>query len=105
MNYEGPERRIHNVYITANSEYHMRRGVCVAVRSLRHGELTREHPAVGSKMLGGIGYVDEEGYSAHYGEPEAGEKICFSNDLLTSPVSSVRRPPLEVVALYDDGDV
>ncbi|MEL6547410.1 MAG: hypothetical protein AAFQ82_22495, partial [Myxococcota bacterium] len=89
-------------FVTANSEYHMRSGVCVAVRDLRHGELTREHPAVGSKMLGGIGYREELGYSAHYGTPSEGEKICFSNDVLTSPVSSVRRPPLEIVALYDE---
>ncbi|MEM6532919.1 MAG: hypothetical protein AAF654_09855 [Myxococcota bacterium] len=101
MSYAGPDRRVHNVFVTENSEYHTRSGVCVAVRNLRHGELTREHPAVGSRVLGGIGFNESDGYSAHYGVPNAGEKICFENDLLTSPLRSVRRPTIEVVALYE----
>lgn len=101
MTYDGPERRLNSVLVTENSEYHVRSGVCVAVRSLRHGDLTREHPAVGSRVLGGFSFCESSGYNAHYGLPEQGEKICFENDLLTSPLRSVRRPQINVVELYE----
>ena len=30
MSYEGPERRIHRVFVTRNTEYHVRQDRCVA---------------------------------------------------------------------------
>ncbi|MEL6338772.1 MAG: hypothetical protein AAFQ65_02625 [Myxococcota bacterium] len=100
MSYPGPERRIHRVFVTHNSEYHTRQGVCVAVRRLSAEDLTREHPAVGGSVLGGIGYDEERGYLAHFGIPDEGEKICFSNDVITSPILAVQRPSRDVVAGY-----
>ena len=36
--YRGTERRRHRVYMTRNTEYHFRDGVCVAVRDRRTGD-------------------------------------------------------------------
>jgi hypothetical protein len=38
MGYLGKERRIHRIFVTRNSEYHVRRNVCVGVRDRRSGE-------------------------------------------------------------------
>lgn len=101
MGYAGPERRSHRVLVTRNTEYHLRGSRCVAVRSRRNGALNPSHPAVGGEVVGGIGFDPQGGYRAHFGEPERGEQVCFSNDVLTSPLSAVARPSIEVVALYD----
>lgn len=101
MAYTGPDRRIHRIFVTRNSEYHVRRGVCIAVRRLTDPELTVEHPAIGSSVVAGIGYCEERGCRAYYGMPEAGDQICFSNDVLSSPVRKLARPSRELVATYD----
>ena len=46
--YDGPERRIHKVYVTRNTEYHVRAGLCVAVRP-RKGEWVTDHHALSMK--------------------------------------------------------
>ncbi len=38
MSYEGPDRRVHRVIVTRNTEYHFRDGFCVAVRDRRTGD-------------------------------------------------------------------
>ena len=43
MGYQGPDRRIHRVFVTRNTEYHVRAGVCVAVRDLRGGLMDGGH--------------------------------------------------------------
>src|SRR6187549_387121 len=44
--YEGTERRRHRVYMTRNTEYHFRDGVCVAVRDRRTGDWLPGHLAL-----------------------------------------------------------
>ena len=45
MGYLGKERRIHRIFVTRNSEYHVRRNVCVGVRDRRSGEWLAGHMA------------------------------------------------------------
>ncbi len=105
--YTGPDRRRHRVFVTKNSEYHCRDGVCVAVRDVHTGEFQSAHPAVGKKMSSSILFSKEGGIAAisKPGETHLGEQLCFSSgqpehEILTSAVKSIERPPKEIVSRY-----
>ncbi len=104
--YRGPERRHHRVLVTRNSEYHCRDGTCVAVRDRRTGRFVPSHPALGKHISGGLRFNDQGGIesASTEGELKLGEQICFSADgdrsIITSPLSSIERPPKDVVAGY-----
>jgi hypothetical protein len=101
--FTGAERRIHKVFVTRNTEYHLRSGVCVAVKDRRSGEWLRAHLALRQKVHGGIRFTRSGGISANDGMPEVGESLFFAaegRDLVTSPVLSVERPERAVVKRY-----
>lgn len=101
--FTGSERRIHKVFVTRNTEYHLRSGVCVAVKDRRSGEWLRAHLALRQKVHGGIRFTRSGGISANDGMPEVGESLFFAaegRDLVTSPVLSVERPERAVVKRY-----
>ena len=54
MGYQGHERRRHKVYITRNTEYHVRDGICVAVRDRRSLSFRGAHIALNLKLEGGV---------------------------------------------------
>src|SRR4051812_21879164 len=100
--YSGPDRRRHRVFVTRNTEYHCRDGVCVAVRDLRTGQFAPSHVALGRKMSAGLKFTPD-GSIFSFSPPEApqvGEQLCFSadvedlhRDVLTSPLTAIVRPP------------
>lgn len=106
----GTERRRHHVLITRNREYHTRDGYCVAVRDRRSREFVPTHPAIGKQMTAGI-RMGRDGVE-EVSPPEslvAGEQLCFSscngdleNDVITSPLVTIERPPKDVVVRYDE---
>jgi hypothetical protein len=101
--FTGSERRIHKVFVTRNTEYHLRSGVCVAVKDRRSGEWLRAHLALRQKVHGGIRFTRSGGISANDGMPEVGESLFFAaegRDLVTSPVLSVERPERADVKRY-----
>jgi hypothetical protein len=101
--YGGPERRRHRVYVTRNTEYHFRDGLCVAVRDRRTGEFLHGHLALERKVAGGLRFFESGGIAPNPGEPRAGESLYFASegrDLVTSPVESIERPSREVVHAY-----
>ena len=103
MAYWGKERRIHKVYVTRNSEYHVRRNVCVGVRDRRTGEWVETHLALRSTVSGGLKFHDDGAISATDGTPTVGEALFFvagSRDLITSPVVSIERPAQDLVVAY-----
>ena len=103
MAYSGPERRIHRVYVTRNTEYHMRKDTCVAVRDRSSGRWLVRHPALRQRVQGAIRFCDNGSIRANPGLPRIGESICFENsgrDLITSCVVSVERPHLDTVSGY-----
>ncbi|MBZ0121877.1 MAG: hypothetical protein IT378_04945 [Sandaracinaceae bacterium] len=103
MLFEGKERRIHKVFVTRNTEYHVRRDVCVAVKDRRSGEWLRAHLALRNKVHGGIRFSRTGGIMPNTGSPNVGESLYFhaaGRDLVTSPVVSVERPVREIVAEY-----
>lgn len=103
MRYSGPDRRFHRVFVTRNSEYHVRRDVCVGVRDRRTGGWLQNHLALRSTVSGGLKFHNNGAISASDDMPDVGESLFFiasGRDLITSPVLSVYRPPSEVVAGY-----
>lgn len=103
MNFKGHDRRIHKVFVTRNTEYHVRAGTCVGVRDLRDGAWHHDHPAVGRRLAGTLRYVGNGGILPVNLAPEPGDSIYFrrgERDLITSKLVSVERPSREVVAGY-----
>ena len=102
--YDGPERRIHKLYLTRHNEYHVRKGVCVAVKPPDSAEWITHHGAI-SKLLDGI--VKPGMRMPHPGLPVVGVRLCFSDRIgyvITSPVAAISRPAKSVVAQYPQSD-
>lgn len=103
MAYDGQERRIHRVFVTRNTEYHVRQSTCVGVRDRDSGEWLQRHFAVNLPIAGAIRFYESGGLCANTGLPAVGESLYFETqgrDLVTSSVMSVERPAADVVACY-----
>ena len=103
MSYHGRERRIHRVYATRNTEYHLRRRLCVGVRDRRTGEWMRGHMAVDAEVSGGLRFHRQGGVVPTEELPRVGESLFFcarGRDLVTSPVERIERPERHVTADY-----
>jgi hypothetical protein len=103
MKYTGPERRVHCVYVTRNTEYHLEENVCVAVRDLLDGSSwCPEHPAIGRILEGSLRY-QKGGVIPLADFPRVGDAIYFrrgERDLVTSRVQRIERPERSLVAQY-----
>jgi hypothetical protein len=106
--YSGPERRRNCVFVTLNSEYHCRDGLCVAVVSRHTGQPDRNHPAIGRRLSGGLRF-DHERLSATSPpeSPHEGEQLSFTSDsrddgddVITSTLVRIERPHRDVLTLY-----
>jgi hypothetical protein len=105
MRYTGPDRRIHRVYVTRNTEYHVRRETCIGVRDRETGMWLQKHFALNLPVAGAIQFFDSGAMRANPGLPQIGESIYFESagrDLVTSSVVSVERPPADTVAQYSN---
>jgi hypothetical protein len=103
MAFKGKDRRIHKVFVTRNTEYHVRRDLCVAVKDRRSGEWLGAHLALRNRVHGGIRFNRKGGVHPNPGTPRIGESLFFhaaGRDLVTSPVLSVERPARDVVVRY-----
>ena len=106
MPYKGPERRIHRVFVTRNTEYHVKGSTCVGVRDRESGAWVRGHFALRRPVVGTISYAGGGALRASSGLPRIGDSMYFEDlgrDLVTSSVVSVERPRPEVVAEYAAG--
>ncbi|APR76352.1 Hypothetical protein A7982_01699 [Minicystis rosea] len=108
MGYQGHERRRHKVYITRNTEYHVRDGVCVAVRDRRSRSFRSAHIALNLKLSGGVRLYSNGALIPNEESPEVGDAIFFTmigtdgdaRQIVTSRLEKVDRPPKTDVALY-----
>ena len=108
MSYTGVERRVHKVYVTRNTEYHVREGVCVAVRDRHGGGFHTAHIALSLRMDGAVRIYSNGGVIPHASDPEPGDAIYFTyrrpdgeeRQIVTSRLLSVDRPPKNVVQSY-----
>jgi hypothetical protein len=104
MGYAGKDRRIHRVFVTRNTEYHVRRDQCVGVRDRRTGEWLRAHLALRSQVSGALRFNREGGVMPNVGQPKIGDSLFFQasgRDLVTSAILSVERPTHEIVNTYE----
>ncbi|MEO0325851.1 MAG: hypothetical protein AAF447_23065 [Myxococcota bacterium] len=99
----GTERRIHQVFVTRNTEYHVRKDRCVGVRDRRSGHWVRGHLALQSRVEGGIAFLGEGGVRTSKETPRVGESLYIATggrDLVTSPVLRVERPEKHLLRHY-----
>lgn len=103
MGKSGKERRIHKVFVTRNTEYHLRNHTCVGVRDRRTGDWVDGHLAVRSQLSGTLRFQPQGGIATNLGAPQVGESLFFyaeGRDLVTTPVISIERPAKEIVSQY-----
>ena len=92
------------MFVTKNTEYHLRHDLCVAVRDRYSNVWLEGHLAVGRKLTGAVkapGVGTEPIPSS--AEPSVGDALYFSDDrrqLVTSTLCAVERPRRDVVLAY-----
>lgn len=100
---QGRDRRRNKMFVTRNTEYHLRDGVCVAVRDRRTDSWLESHLALGRELSGGV-RVLKNGEAIPVTEtPQVGEALYFSTggrELITSVLCSVERPERSVALRY-----
>ena len=97
------ERRLHRVFVTRNTEYHVRKDICVAVRDRKSGDWLRGHLAVKQRVEGSLKFDNRGAIEATDTLPNVGQSLFFhaqGRDLVTSPVLAVERPPQDMVTRY-----
>ncbi len=100
MVYEGPERRIHRILVTRNTEYHMRRRTCIKVRDRGTGRWLNDHRCLNLMMSGSFAFGERRGDVNISDIPELGECVFFTDDgadIITSPILAISRPPKDLV--------
>lgn len=99
--YLGRERRRHHLYVTQNTEYHLRDRLCVGVRDLWSGHWRMDHPAVGKRLFGAVRST-EKGLEP-LAKPEVDSLLWFENgdnDILSSRLTVITRPPKRCLVKY-----
>lgn len=101
--YLGPERRVHRMYVTRNTEYHFRGEVCVAVRDRKTGRWLDSHLAVNRRLTSGVKFHRNGAAVPSLAPPQPGEALYFGEggrELITSALAAIERPAKEVVRSY-----
>jgi len=97
------ERRRHKMFVTKNTEYHLKDDTCVGVRKRDSGMWLKNSKALKARLIGSI-----ENFSdvkiAKGGPPKIGGNLLFINedgeDIITTSVKGIERPPKEAVQNY-----
>jgi hypothetical protein len=99
--YRGTDRRQHVLYVTQNTEYHLRSGTCVGVRDLWSGHWREDHPAVGRDLFGAV-MPGPKGLEP-MDDPSVNCLLWFENgesDILTSRLTAITRPAKSSLTRY-----
>jgi hypothetical protein len=108
MSYQGKERRRHRVYVTRNTEYHVRDEVCVAVRDRGSNAWRSAHIALNLKIEGGVKLFSNGAVIPNLASPSVGDAMFFNvmssdgeeRQIVTSRIEKIDRPPKRVVLSY-----
>lgn len=95
------ERRHHFLYVTQNTEYHLRDQLCVAVRDRSTGLWQTAHPAIGQRMSGAL--MQRSDGSISRAKPQIDAILWFQDglrELFTSRVIEIARPPKAALSHY-----
>ena len=101
--YGGPERRHHTMYVTRNTEYHLRDGICVAVRDRSTGQWLTGHSALRRELSGAVRFLPKGHALSSAAQPRVGDALYFGGggrELVTSILSAIERPGRVAVATY-----
>lgn len=82
------DRRRHRMFITQNTEYHLRKDVCVGVRDRRTGRWYRHHAALRMHALREPQSGDHASWVGH-----RMQLIGNGTDITTSTLVDIGRPP------------
>ena len=96
----GVERRRHLVYVTLNTEYHVRGGQVVAVRKRGERDFLPAHTALHTEVKG---HVEGNALLPVPGPAQPGQRLYLARpgkDVVTSKVLAVERPAKEIVVHY-----
>ena len=91
------------MYVTRNSEYHFRDRTCVAVRDRRSGEFLEQHLALARCLSGVVRYKPNGVAIPVDADPQVGEALYFGSggqDIVTSSLTAVERPPKSALTAY-----
>jgi hypothetical protein len=100
--YKGIERRHHKLYVTLNTEYHLRDDICVGVKDRKTAKWLKNHMALGHRLLGSIRFKDG-GAIPNLGLPRIGESLYFlapQHEIITSSLVKIERPEKEAIKYY-----
>jgi hypothetical protein len=104
QSYQGGERRRHRMYVTRNTEYLFRDGVCVAVRDRKTGTWLPSHLALERRLTGGVRLLRNGTAIPVLESPNVGEALYFAEEegreLITSKLCGVERPEKRLVSQY-----
>ena len=103
LEYPGPERRRHRLFVTRNTEYHFRGEVCVAVRDRRSGKWLAAHLALNRRLCGSVRFFDNGAAIPVEHAPSIGEALYFGDpgrELVTSLLCEIARPDKATVEQY-----
>ena len=98
--FAGPDRRHHKLYVTRNTEYHVRDGRVIAVRKRGSSEWLTDHSALDMTIQGRVladSVVPQPGF------PEPGDRLYLVagvKSVVTSSIVAIERPPKEAVRAY-----
>jgi hypothetical protein len=106
--FTGSERRKHRVYVTRNTEYHMRDGVCVAVRDRKSRAFRAAHIALHLRVEGAVRVYPNGAMIPNVSTPGEGDALFFTRldddgdlrQIVTSKIERIDRPAKTIVALY-----
>jgi hypothetical protein len=101
--YGGAERRTRILYVTENTEYHFREGLCVAVRERRSGNWLLTHPALNRPLSGSVRFNRNLEAHPSLEDPRVGEGLLFGTagpEVVTSNLLAIGRPEKRVVDNY-----
>ncbi len=76
------------IFLTKNTEYHLRDRFCFEIRDRRTGKAVGDHAALHRELAGSVRFLEDE-VSIRAGLPAPGDAMCFRGDLITSPVLDI----------------
>ena len=108
MSYEGKDRRRHQLVVTRNTEYHLKDGVCVAVRDRNTKRWCEGHLAVSRRLEGGVRFYDNGAVVPSLEPIAPGDAMFFTypgqrgedRQLITSRIEALGRPSKRDVLAY-----
>jgi hypothetical protein len=99
------DRRLNKLFVTRNTEYYLRDGLCLAVKDRRTSEWLSGHLAVGRRLSGGVRILSNGEAVPVPRSPAVGEALYFADgglELVTSALCSVERAPQDVVQSFEN---